>query len=277
MPDLSDQHQRDLDDALLELDESLFVGFTVPAPDQADIRDFLAEIGAGEPATIERRDDHLGLYRWAAEGVQARIAADGGSIRFGWRVLAWPDMLLVAQPHAVWQDPDGILVDIAPACVDATETLFAPADSAPTAARYKIVHVSPDRTADIAERVAGLKGGQRAYEERRAAKAGQSLHEWIGVKHFTDPLIAALPAFIAACDAFDAKLPRLPDLIEPRPEDYDEAKEDPWEPAWETELARDRLLDWDLARHEAMIALDDGLDALGIPDTRTFDPEPEEN
>ena len=277
MPDLSDQHQRDLDDALLELEESLFVGFTVPASDQPDIRAFVAEIGAGEPTTIERRDDHLGLYHWPAEGVHARIAADGGKVCFGWRLLAWPNMLLVAQPHAVWQDPDGSLVDIAPACINATETLFAAADSAPPGARYKIVHVSPDRTAEIAKRVAALKGGQRAYEERRAAKAGQSLHEWIGIKHFTDPLIAALPAFIAACDAFEAKLPRLPGLIAPRPDDYDEAKEDPWEPAWETELARDHLLDWDSVRHEAMIAIEEGLDALGIEDTRTFDPEPEEN
>jgi hypothetical protein len=278
MPDLSDQHKHDLGDAILELDQALFAGFVVPMPDQAEIQAFLAEIGAGEATRIEQRDDHLGLYHWVADGVQARIAVDGGAIRFGWRVIAWPDRLLVAQRHAVWQEPDGTLVDITPAPVDGGDSLFAPDDrETATAKRYRILHVSPDRSSEIAERVAALKGGQRAYEERRAAKAGQSLYDWIAVKHFTDPLIAALPAFTAACDVFDARLHRLPDLIEPRPDDYDEAVEDPWEPAWETEHARDKLIDWDIDRETAMMAVEDGLDALGLPDTREPAPDTEEN
>ena len=167
------------------------------------------------------------------------------------------------------------MVDIAPAVTDGTVTLFAPdASEHPPGARYRVLHVSPDRSEDIADRIAALKPGQRAYEERRAGKAGKSLHDWIGVKSFTDSLPEAIPAFIAACEAFTAKLTRLPDLIEPRPDDFNEADEGEWHPDWETEQARDKLIDWDLAREEAMMAIEEGMHALGMADTRLIDEPP---
>jgi hypothetical protein len=232
----------------------------------------LAEIGAGVPVRIEKRDDHLGLYGWPADGVRARIDVDGGAIRFGWRLREWPCMLLTAEYHAVWEEPDGKLVDIAPAVTNDSVTLFAPdVRENPPGARYRVLHVSPDRSQDIADRIASLTPGQRAYEERRAAKAGKSLHDWIRLKSFTDTLPEAIASFIAACDGFTAKLARLPDLIELRPNDFDEADEGAWHPDWETEPARDKLIDWDLAREEAMMAIEEGMDALGMADTRLID------
>ena len=271
MPDLAIHHKRDLADVLLELDDDIFTGQVVPDADAPHVRALLAEIGAGQPVRIELRDDHLGLYGWPVDGVQARIDIDGGAIRYGWRLREWPDMLLTAVAHAVWEEPDGTLVDITPASTPGSLSLFAP-DPAATdllgIARYRVLHVSPDRSREIAERVGSLKGGQRAYEERRAAKAGLSLHDWIGVKDFTDLLPEAIPAFTAACDAFIAKMSRLPDLIELRPEDHDDIADGEWHPDYETEQARDKLADWQLAREERMMDIEEGMDALGLTDTR---------
>ena len=272
MPELTILHKRTLGDLLLELDDAVFGGQIVPSADSPHVQALLTEIGAGAPVRIEQRDDHLGLYGWPADGVRARIEADGGATRFGWRLREWPDMLLTAEYHAVWEEPNGTLVDIGPSIVEDTVTLFAPDDTEPPpGARYRVLHVSPDRSQDIADRVAALKPGQRTYEARRAAKAGQSLHDWIGVKSFTDTMPEAIPAFIVACDAFTAKLARLPDLIELRPDDFDEADEGAWHPDWETEQARDKLVDWDMARQDRMTEVEDGLDALGLTDTRLLD------
>jgi hypothetical protein len=168
------------------------------------------------------------------------------------------------------------LVDVTPASTESPVSLFAPADTETlSGARYLVLHVSPDRSHEIAERVAALKGGQRAYEEKRAAKAGQSLTEWIAVKSFTDPLPGAIPAFARACDAFAAKLAQLPDLIELRPDEHDDIADGEWHPDWETERARDKLVDWHIAREERLIDIEDGLDTLGLADTRvSAEPNP---
>ena len=270
MPDPTPDHKRGLSELLLELDDSIFAGQIVPDADSPDVRGFLAELGAGDPVRIELRDDHLGLYGWTDDGIRARIAEDGGAIRYGWRLREWPDILLTAERHAVWQEPDGALVDITPSGVgDATTSLFAPADTeALSGARYLVLHISPDRSAEIAARVAELKAGQRAYEEKRAAKAGQTLYDWIAVKSFTDPLPDAIPAFARACEAFTANLAQLPDLIDLRPEDYDDIADGKWHPDWETERARDKLMDWHIAREDRLIDIEVGLDTLGLADTR---------
>jgi hypothetical protein len=277
MPELTILHKRTLGDLLLELDDSVFGGQIVPSADSPHVQALLAEINAGAPVKIEQRDDHLGLYGWPADGVRARIEADGGAIRFGWRLREWPDILLTAEYHAVWEEPDGTLVDIAPSIVEDTVTLFAPDDTDPPPdLRHRVLHVSPDRSQEIADRIASLKPSQRMYEERRAAKAGKSLHDWIGAKSFTDTLPEAIPAFIAACDAFSAKLARLPNLIELRPDDFDEADEGEWHPDWETEQAGDKLVDWDMARQERMMDIEEGMDALGLMDARLTGESPSE-
>jgi hypothetical protein len=277
MAELSDYHKGALGDALLIVDEDLFEGHVVPAPDSPDVIALVADIGAGAPLLIERRDDHLGVYHWAADGIRARIAADGGAIRHGWRLLEWPNVLLTALYHPVWEEPGGALVDITPAPFAGSVSLFAPDDREPgQTARHRILHVSPDRSLETAERVATLKGGQRTYEERRAAKAGQSLTDWIAVKHFTDPLIAALPAFIAACDAFTAKLARLPELVDHKPDDWNDAAEGEWKLEWETEPAIEKLIAWDDIREERMMDIEDGMRTLRLADTRLFIDEPEE-
>ena len=269
MPELTIPHKSDLGNLLLDLDGVVFGGQLVPLADSPHVQALVREIGAGTPVRIDKRDDHLGLYGWAADGVRARIEADGGAIRFGWRFRDWPGVLLTAEYHAVWEQPDGALVDITPAITEDSESLFAPDDTEPPPGdRYHVQHVSPDRFHDIVNRIASLKPGQRAYEERRAAKAGQSLHDWIGMKSFPDILIDAIPAFIAACDDFTAKRTGLPELIELRPDNFNEAEEGEWHLDWETELAREKIFDWVIVRERRMADIEEGMEAMGLTDTR---------
>ncbi len=271
MPKLSDDHKAQLSATMLELDDDLFSGEVVPDPAAPHVQALLAELGAGEAATIELRDDHLGIYGWTDAGIRARIAADGGAIRYGWRLREWPEVLLTAERHAVWEEPDGTLVDITPSNTESSVSLFALGDTeALTGARYGVLHVSPDRSAEVAERVASLKAGQRSYEERRAAKAGLTLNDWIAIKSFADPLLEAIPAFIQACALYTAKLAQLPDLIELRPDDHDDIADGPWQPDWETEPAADKLIRWHIVREDRMMDIEAGLDTLALAETRNF-------
>ena len=87
---------------------------------------FVAELSPLPPVSVPLRDDSYGLYGWPADGVRDKIGADGGSIRFGWRLREWPNVLLTAEFHAVWVDPDGTLVDITPAVTGDAPSLFVP-------------------------------------------------------------------------------------------------------------------------------------------------------
>jgi hypothetical protein len=56
--------------------------------------------------------------------VQDQVAARGGSMCCGWRIWEVPDLLLEAEFHAVWQDPNGILADISPTESGDEQVLF---------------------------------------------------------------------------------------------------------------------------------------------------------
>lgn len=46
--------------------------------------------------------------------VAAKVQQDGGAIVHGWLLWEWPNVLAEAEFHAVWQTPDGNLIDITP-------------------------------------------------------------------------------------------------------------------------------------------------------------------
>jgi len=226
MAELTLRHKRILGHDLLDADDDVFSEMVVPSEITPDIAAFAAELSPLPPQHVLLIADDDATYGWPADGVRARIARDGGDIRFGWRLRAWPNMMLVAIFHAVWIDPQGAPIDITPDVTEGDTSLFVPAPpdldpSQPPVPRYRITHVRPDASAAIAARIARLKTGQRAYEERRAAKAGQTLEEWFNDKYHPDTMAILLPPFIKACELFDAKLPTLPELItEPMVERY---------------------------------------------------------
>jgi hypothetical protein len=239
----------------------------VPDPDAPAVQALLAELGAGPAELVALRDIETGIYGWALDGVQAKTDLEGGTMRVGWRLRAWANVLLIAEFHAVWADQDGVSVDITPVLTKERHSLFAPIAAAPEdldwdnlpATQYRMLHIPVDIAPLIAPRIAALKPSQRAYEERRAAKAGQTLEEWIAGKFEPDPVPDAVAAVVAACEAFEAKLPALNERMEARPDDFDEEDEGPWLVDYETEEARDTMYRWNNARIRACDALYDAV------------------
>ncbi len=225
MTELLHRHKQRLGTERLALDRRDFLLDVVPSMESDAVRAFAAEMGPVPPVLVPIREDEDGVYGWPADGVREKIGKHGGSIRFGWRLREWPAVLLTAEFHAVWVDPEGNLVDISPAATGVAPSLFVPDPTVPETfdfdqrppTRYKVLHTGPDLTEPVAARVAQMKPGQRAYEERRAAKAGQTLEQWIRAKLPADPLREPIATFVAACQAFEAKLPGLPDLIASNP------------------------------------------------------------
>ncbi len=226
MTELLHRHKLRLGERLNERDQWVFDGEIVPSTDTEAVQAFVAELSPVPAVVVPlRADDEDGMYGWPADGIRRKISNHGGSIRFGWRLREWPQILLAAEFHAVWVDADGALVDITPAVTSGETSLFVPDPNYPETfasdqrqpTRYKVLHSAPDRSEEIAQRIAQMKPGQCAYEERRAHKAGKTLEEWVLGKFPADPLLPSIAAYIEACNAFEAKLATLPDLIETEP------------------------------------------------------------
>jgi hypothetical protein len=214
---------------LYVFDRKDFPEEVVPAETDAVVAELVAELAADPAVRLPAIADEAGLYGWPADGIRKKIGEAGGSIRFGWRLRQWPDVLLTAEFHAVWVDPDGTMRDITPAITVGDTSLFVPDasyaedfdwDLRPIS-RYRVLYAEPDRSPEVAARIAQLKRGQRAYEARRAQKAGLTLEAWIRGKLADDPMVIAIDAFIAACMAFDEGVAELPDMMisDPYPED----------------------------------------------------------
>lgn len=68
---------------------------------------------------------------WARENecfpnVQKKITQDGGSYVNGWAIWQWANMLITAEAHSIWRNPDGALVDITPHNYGEKTILFVP-------------------------------------------------------------------------------------------------------------------------------------------------------
>lgn len=225
MNELTYKHKRSLGEFRHTVDTESFFDDIVPLVVTEVIQAFAAELSPLPPVHVPLRKDDNAVYGWPADGIREKIRADGGSILFGWRLREWPRVVLTAEFHAVWVDPEGTLIDITCDVADGDTSLFVPdpsysetfgPDQRPST-RYHVLHAELDRSEAIAERIVRLKPGQRVYEERRAAKAGKTLEEWIRDKFFADHLSGRINAYIKACDGFDAKLPTLPSLIQTDP------------------------------------------------------------
>jgi hypothetical protein len=60
------------------------------------------------------------------ENVRLQVAAHGGGIRYGWMLWEWPAILLEAEFHAVWANPQGSLLDVTPKVDGEKQILFLP-------------------------------------------------------------------------------------------------------------------------------------------------------
>ena len=276
MPELTEPQKKYLSETLYDEDCRVFEDDTAPSPESDAVRAFAAALSSQPPEVVDVQDDDQGLYGWPADAIRRRIAERGGAIRFGWRLREWPGLLLTANFHCVWVDPDGKLIDMTPQMAAGSSSVFVP-DAAyaddfdfsqrPTT-RYKILHVAPDWSDAVAKRIAAFKPAQRIYEERRAQKAGENLEVWLLRKFPADPLPGLLELFIDRCRDFEAELPGLPDLViagtpEPKADAAaDAADDEPDAPVSEAYLAAeqcavagDMIVEWGRPRMIARSAI----------------------
>ncbi len=56
--------------------------------------------------------------------VPLQVQEHGGQVIVGWAIWEWPDVVIEAEYHAVWQSPDGQLVDVTPKDPPVKRVLF---------------------------------------------------------------------------------------------------------------------------------------------------------
>lgn len=188
------------------------VNETTPSDMTSELAEFCRALGGDAPTFVPVIDDPHGLYGWCSDGVTEKVKADGGDIVFGWTIWEWPNVLRTAEFHAVWQSPDGALVDITPKPKRETRILFVadrkyPAtfnfDNRPGNRRQRLYQ--PADPAELAaDRVGALGPSQLKYELGRAEKAGMSLQHWLEAKVPKDTLAPIIDELISACDDHEA-------------------------------------------------------------------------
>lgn len=180
---------------------------TNPAELTPELVAFCAELSSDPPLVVPVVDDPHGLYGWCVDGVQSKVAAEGGRPVFGWCVWEWPGVMWNAEFHCVWESPSGELLDITPKPQFESEIVFAPDrsrgpdfnfDLRPGNRRHRI-RPDVDVAAVAAGLIAQMGDGQRRYEERRASKAGLDLTAWMERKVPADPLVGLIDDVIRAC------------------------------------------------------------------------------
>lgn len=65
-------------------------------------------------------------YKECFQAVNRQVEEYGGFVLYGWRIWEWRDVLIEAEFHAVWKDPKGSLLDVAPVPSGEESILFLP-------------------------------------------------------------------------------------------------------------------------------------------------------
>ena len=103
---------------------------TTPFIISTDVVVFATELG-GAAQFIPVINDQYGLFGWCSDGVEEKVRNDGGKISFGWSIWEWPNTLLTAEFHSVWEDTAGSLFDITPKPQHETRIVFVADASCP--------------------------------------------------------------------------------------------------------------------------------------------------
>lgn len=172
---------------------------------------FAGSLGSEPACFVPVVADAYGLFGWCIDGVNEKVRAMGGTPVLGWAIWEWPTAMLTAEFHCVWADQGGELFDITPKPRGQTRIAFVPDHSYPSnfnfdeRPRNRRMRIWPDtdKAALAIAHDAGLSDSQRAYETRRAAKAGIPLLQWLERKIPDAPMVVAVDEAIAACAAFE--------------------------------------------------------------------------
>ena len=145
--------------------------------------------------------DSYGLYGWCADGVLEKLNHDSGSIVFGWTIWEWPQVLLTAEFHAVWESPSYELLDITPKPQGETSIIFIPDRTYPENFDFKnrprnrrrsIVSRHYDMKEAAEKTIARMKRPQLRHLTRLAAAADKTVSEWVIEKDLIEPPLSDL-------------------------------------------------------------------------------------
>ncbi len=201
---------------------------TTPPKITASHVEFAKTLSPTDLARVAVIADQYGLYGWCSDGVLEKMKHDGGSIVFGWTLWEWPGAMLTGEFHSVWRSPDGDLFDITPKPQGETDIVFVPDltypadfdfDKRPRNRRFRL-YQPIDPVPVVEQHIARMKPSQLGYENKRAAKAGKSLQEWLLDKQPVDPIPGIIDDLISATARREEALDSIPGtgFIRPTPE-----------------------------------------------------------
>ncbi|MEG2419999.1 MAG: SEC-C metal-binding domain-containing protein [Oscillospiraceae bacterium] len=100
---------------------------TTPKELTDQIKSFCSEILTDvQPIYIPIQPIENGQYGECYKNVQNAINAMGGKRILGWNIWWWANILLEAEAHAIWENPNGEYVDVTPQRDGEKQILFLP-------------------------------------------------------------------------------------------------------------------------------------------------------
>lgn len=83
-------------------------------PTKSHVLEFCASITTETPVSILQSPPPSAQPLECFSNVANEVAKHGGQVVAGWAIWEWPGIYIEAEYHAVWQRPDGVLVDVTP-------------------------------------------------------------------------------------------------------------------------------------------------------------------
>lgn len=91
----------------------IYMRTNVAALGQEHVRDFCKTVDSGSQPVSVRCSPVFGAINDCFPQVERRVIESGGNLVLGWAIWEITGQLIEAELHAVWQKPDGQLLDIA--------------------------------------------------------------------------------------------------------------------------------------------------------------------
>jgi hypothetical protein len=91
---------------------------------------FCASLAPGLPVWVKSKPDADAVPSFCFDNVRQRVLKSGGKSAFGYAIWHLPNAYFEAEHHAVWEDPEGLLLDVSPQYKDYPEILFLRDDTA---------------------------------------------------------------------------------------------------------------------------------------------------
>lgn len=104
----------------------------LPAADNPSIIKAMQALSLKDgPIYVRKFSDPEALFGECIHNVYKKVSKDGGSVVYGWRFCEYSYMI-EGEFHAVWRNPEGLLVDITPDETDSHDQILFAIDSAKT-------------------------------------------------------------------------------------------------------------------------------------------------